>query len=230
MRSISVTWASEIAQDQVIVFINGIHETIKIAYQQLPEEGSLVPFPEIRLFGDWILQSTDQAHPVEPEMDYASFRWYHETALDPQTRTLRVDRFLELMVNEPWQQDTPHYDMSLVHLPMLDENRHSVLGKAVRGRAAVISTHALHTIQDSTQRLILLRRLAMHYMGQVLAVPISGKRTATAHTGICVMRPADNLPMLIAYTQQELETQVTFCSQCQIEMGQRLIGSHLGNN
>jgi hypothetical protein len=224
MRSISLTWTDEIDDDEAIVFVGTVQKAIQIAWEQLPREGTLVPPPELRPFGNWVLENAD------PEMDYASFQWYLDSAIDRETGSLRTDRFLELVLREPWQQRAPHYDLSLVHMPLQDGQGHFISGLAVRGRAAILSVHCLRSLQDNWLALIVLRRLTMHYVGQMLAVPIPDVRGTMDCQAVCVMRPADTLARLIAYSEQEINAGTSYCEQCRLEMGQRLVGSHFGNN
>jgi hypothetical protein len=224
MRSFSLTWTSEIDDDEAVVFVSAVHEALQVAWQQLPSRGGLVPPPEIRPYGDWFLQG------VDPEVEYASFRWYQEQATDRERDGIDAQRFLQVVVREPWQRETPHYDLSLLHEPLLDPGGDPLLGQAVRGVAAVLSTHALHTLVDSWRRMMLLRRLAAHYVGQVLAVPIYEARKEAQCTNVCALRPARTLPMLIAYAEQETRAEVLYCEQCQHELGQRLADIHFGVN
>jgi hypothetical protein len=224
VRSFSLTWTEQVTEDEAIVYVSAVQEALELAWSQMPPAGNLVPFPQIRPFGSWVLQDAD------PDMDYASFQWYQDQAVDPGTDQLQADRFLELMLDEPWQQDTPHYDLSLLHQPLVDAHGSLVLGLAVRGSAAVLSVHTLRALQDGQQRLSLLHRLAAHYLGQALAVPIPEVRQEAHCRNICAMRPASTLPMLIAYTEQEKSAEIVYCTDCQKEMSQRLIGAHWGNN
>jgi predicted Zn-dependent protease len=224
MRSFSLTWTSEIDDNESVVFVSAVHEALKVAWRQLPPRGGLVTPPEIRSFGDWFLQG------VDPETDYASFRWYQDQAVDHEMKGIDVQQFLRIVVHEPWQAETPHYDLSLLHQPLLSPSGEIVLGKAVRGVAAVLSTHSLRTLVDSWRRLMLLRRLVAHYVGQVLAVPIYETRKGTHCTNVCAMRPARTLPMLIAYAEQETRAEVLYCEQCREELGQRLADIHFGVN
>jgi predicted Zn-dependent protease len=224
MRSFSLTWTSEIDDNEAVVFVSTVHEALKVAWQQLPSRGSLVTPPQIRPFGDWFLQG------VAPETDYASFRWYQEQAVDHELGGIDARRFLQVVAHEPWQAETPHYDLSLLHQPLLASSGEVVLGEAVRGVAAVLSVHSLHALTDSWRRLTLLRRLAAHYVGQVLAVPIYETRKGAHCTNLCAMRPAKTLPMLIAYAEQETRAEVLYCEQCQQELGRRLADMHFGVN
>jgi hypothetical protein len=224
MRSISLTWTDEITENEAVVYVSAVHEALKAAWSHLPSEGNLVPFPQITPFGNWILDGAN------PEIDYYSFEWYQEKATDPHTGHLRGDKFLYLVRNEPWQQDTPHYDLSMVHQPLLDQSGHPVLGLADRGRAAVISVHSIRDLKDTWQRLLLLQRLVAHFVGQAFAIPIPEIRKRAHCTNICAMRPATSLAMLLAYSEQETTTESLYCKQCQVEMSQRLIGAHWGNN
>jgi len=126
MRSFSLTWSEGITEKEAIVYVSAVHEALQIAWSQLPPRGNLLPFPEITPFGSWILQGAD------PEIDYFSFEWYQDRAADPAKGYLRAVRFLDLILDEPWQRDTPHYDLSLVHSPLVGGDGRPTLGLAVR--------------------------------------------------------------------------------------------------
>lgn len=224
MRSFSLTWSSEVEEDEAVVMVTTVHEAVKAAWAQLPDLSFIVPAPEIRPFGDWYLQGEP------PEEDYASFAWYQAQAADRDTGEVYAGVFLDLVVHEPWQQEAPHYDLSLLHQRLIDAEGRPLLGLAARGRAAVFSTHATGMLVDKWQRLALLRRLTAHYLGQALAIPISRERQRAHGPQPCAMRPATTLPMLIALTEQETQAQVLYCELCQEEIGRRLVGSHLGHN
>lgn len=224
MRSFSLTWTSEVDDNEAVVFVSTVHEALKIAWQQLPSRGNLVIPPQIRPFGDWLLQG------VAPDADYASFRWYQEQAADYELGGVDAQRFLYLVRHEPWQIETPHYDLSLLHQPLLSPGGEAILGHASRGMAAVLTMDPLRALTDSWRRLTLLRRLAAHFVGQVLAVPIYEAHRGAHCTNLCAMRPARTLPMLIAYTEQETRDEVLFCTQCKQELSQRLADVHFGVN
>jgi hypothetical protein len=224
MRSFSLTWSSGIEEGEAVVFVSSVHEALRLTWRQLPRRGRLIPPPEIRPFGDWFLQG------VASEVDYASFQWYQEQTAHDETGDIPADRFLHLITNEPWQKESPHYDLSLLHQPLVDHRGQIVLGAAARGLAAVLSMHPLHTLPDSWRRLMLLRRLTAHYVGQVLGVPIAELRKGAHCTNVCAMRPARTLPMLIAYAEQETRGEILFCEQCQAELAQRLADVHFGEN
>ncbi len=220
MRSISLAWTAEISYNEIILLVSTVQEAIHLAWTHMPPKGNLVPLPKINPYGNWVLPTADQ------EIAYASFAWYQKAALDTTTGYLHADHFLDLVVDEPWQQDMPHYDLALVHQPLVDQTGYSVFGLAARGQAAVLSIHTLHMLKDAWQQLMLLRRLTAHYVGHVLAVPIN-----KAHcTNICAMRPTTTLSQLIAYSRQEGDADSLYCEQCQTEMSKRLVGCHFGNN
>ena len=224
MRSFSLTWTSEIDDNEAVVLVSTVHEALKVAWQELPSRGNLVTGPQIRPFGDWFLQG------VAPDADYASFRWYQEQAADQEPDGIDTQRFLHLVTHEPWQTETPHYDLSLLHQPLLSPAGQAILGDAVRGVAAVLSVHPLRALSDSWRRLMLLRRLTAHYVGQVLAVPLYETHRGAHCTNTCAMRPANTLPMLIAYAEQETRAEVLYCQQCRQELAQRLADVHFGVN
>ena len=74
MRPFSLTWTAEILEDEALVFVSTVQEALELAWERLPAEGHIVPAPEVRPFGDWVLEDAD------PETDYGSFQWYQDRA------------------------------------------------------------------------------------------------------------------------------------------------------
>ena len=153
MRFISLTWTDGLSQTEAILVVRTVHEVILQARQQWPVRGNIIEAPEIKPFGYWVLQD------AEPDQVYRSMEWYINRSLDRESQQLLGRRYLQLVLDEPWQHQTPHYDLAVVHLPLFDEvDQRNVLGLAVRGRAAVLSVYPLHALDGEPQRYRLLRR------------------------------------------------------------------------
>lgn len=141
MRFISLTWTDGLPQTEAILVVRTVHEAILQARQQWPVRGNIIEVPEIKPFGYWVLQG------AEPDQVYGSMEWYINKSFDQESQQLLGRRYLQLVLDEPWQHQTPHYDLAAVHQPLFDEvDQHGVFGLAVRGRAAVLSVYPLHAL------------------------------------------------------------------------------------
>jgi predicted Zn-dependent protease len=225
MRFISLSWTDNIPKDEVVLIVQTVYEALIQARQQWPEQGNIVAVPEIKPFGYWVLQG------ASPNQEYGSMQWYIDNSFDQESYRLLGRRYLQLVLAEPWQQQTPHYDLAVVHQPLLDEvAQHNVFGVSTRGRAAVFSVHLLQSLDKGAQRYLILRRLVAHYLGQMIGIPIPGWREETGHPNPCAMRPVHSLAELIEYTEEESRARVLYCQNCQHELGAKLASNHFGMN
>ncbi len=225
MRFISLSWTDAIPKDEVVLIVQTVYEALIQARQQWPKHGNIIAVPEIKPFGYWVLQDTP------PNQEYGSMKWYIDNSLDREGQQVRGRCYLQLVLAEPWQQQTPHYDLAVVHQPLLDEDaQRNVFGVSARGRAVVLSVHSLQTLEQGIQRYQLLRRLVAHYLGQLIGIPIPGWREETEYLEPCVMRPTNSLAELIEYTEEESRARVLYCQDCQHELGARLASNHFGIN
>lgn len=225
MRSISLTWTDGLSQTEAILVVRTVHEAILQARQQWPVRGNIIKVPEIKPFGYWVLQG------AEPDQVYGSMEWYINKSFDRENQQLLGRCYLQLVLDEPWQHQTPHYDLAVVHQPLFDEiDRRSVLGLAVRGRAAVLSVHPLHALDDGPRRYRVLRQLAAHYLGQAMGIPIPGWREPAQCLSPCAMQPASSLAEWVERTEEGIRIKALYCRDCQRELGARLAGNHFGMN
>lgn len=225
MRFISLSWTDNIPKDEVILIVQTVYEALIQARQQWPEHGNIIAVPEIKPFGYWVLRDASAGQ------EYGSMQWYIDHSFDQEGHQLLGRRYLQLVLAEPWQQQTPHYDLAVVHQPLLDEAvQHNAFGVSLRGRAVVLSVHPLQTLDQGAQRYLILRRLVAHYLGQMIGIPIPGWREETEYLKPCAMRPANSLAELIEYTEEESRARVLYCQDCQHELGARLASNHFGTN
>ena len=184
MRFISLTWTDGLSQTEAILVVRTVHEAVLQARQQWPVRGNIIEVPEIKPFGYWVLQD------AEPNQVYGSMEWYIHKSFDWENQQLLGRRYLQLVLDEPWQHQTPHYELAVVHQPLFDEvDQHIVFGLAVRGRAAVLSVYPLYALAEGPQRYRVLRRLVAHYFGQVMGIPIPGWRETAQCLSLCAMQP-----------------------------------------
>lgn len=225
MRFISLTWTDGLSQTEAILVVRTVHEVILLVRQQWPLRGNIIEVPEIRPFGYWVLQD------AEPDQMYGSMEWYINTSLSQENQQLLGRHYLQLVLDEPWQHQTPHYDLAVVHYPLFDEvDQHTVFGLAVRGRAAVLSVHPLHALAEESRRYQVLRRLVAHYLGQVVGIPIPGWREQARCLSPCAMQPASSLAAWVERVEEETRVKALYCQNCQRELGARLASNHFGMN
>jgi predicted Zn-dependent protease len=225
MRFISLTWTDGLSQTEAILFVRTVHEAILQARQQWPVRGNIIEVPEIKPFGYWVLEG------AEPSQVYGSMEWYINKSFDQENQQLLGRRYLQLVLDEPWQHQTPHYDLAVIHQPLFDEvDQHSVFGLAVRGRAAVLSVYPLYALDEGPRRYRILRRLVAHYLGQVIGIPIPGWREQVQCLGSCAMQPAGSLAEWVGRVEEESRMKTLYCQDCQRELSARLASNHFGMN
>jgi len=225
MRFISLTWTDGLSQTEAILVVRTVHEAILQTRQQWPVRGNIIEVPEIKPFGYWVLQeaASDQV--------YGSMEWYINKSLDQESQQLLGRRYLQLVLDEPWQHQSPHYDLAVVHQPLFDEvDQHSVFGLAVRGRAAVLSVYPLSALDEGPRRYRILRRLVAHYLGQVIGIPIPGWREQAQCLSSCAMQPVGSLAEWVGQVEEESRMKTLYCQDCQRELSARLASNHFGMN
>ena len=225
MRFISLTWTDGLSQTEAILVVRTVHEAVLQARQQWPVRGNIIEVPEIKPFGYWVLQD------AEANQVYGSMGWYIHKSFDWENQQLLGRRYLQLVLDEPWQHQTPHYDLAVVHQPLFDEvDQHSVFGLAVRGRAAVLSVYPLYALYEGSGRYRVLRRLVAHYFGQVMGIRIPGWRETAQCLSLCAMQPVSLLPEWVERVKKEARIKALYCRDCQRELSARLASNHFGMN
>lgn len=225
MRSISLSWSDGLSEPEVVTVVRTVREVVLLARRQWPARRNIIPVPDISPFGYWVLQG------VEPDRPYSSMQWYIDQSLDPKTQELHGQRYLQLVLHEPWQEQTPHYDLVTLHYPLLDElDRHRVFGLSARGRASLLSVYPLQVLGLGPLHHLVLRRLVAHYFGQAVGIPIPEWRGPAGCSSPCAMRPADSLSDWTERVEEESRADVLYCDDCQRELSARLVSSHLGAN
>ncbi len=225
MRFISLTWTDGLSQTEAILVVRTVHEAILQARQQWPVRGNIIEVPEIKPFGYWVLQG------AKPDQVYGSMEWCINKSFDRENQQLLGRRYLQLVLNEPWQHQTPHYDLAVIHQSLFDEvDRHRVFGLAVRGRAAVLSVYPLYALDEGPRRYRVLRRLVAHYLGQVIGIPIAGWREQAQCLSSCAMQPAGSLAEWVGRVEEESGIKTLYCQDCQRELSARLASNHFGMN
>jgi hypothetical protein len=221
----SLTWTNGIHDNEAIMIVHEVQVALRQAQQHLPAHSPVVSLPEVRPFGYWVLQGAD------PTDTYSSTQWYVDQSFDRHRQALLGWRYLDLVLNEPYQHATPHYDLAVMHHPLYDEHLgREVFGVTRPGIAAVVSSHWLDKLSRGYERPAVLRRLIAHYLGRVVGIPfpIAGRRDQCS--GPCAMRSADDLAHWTAYAIEEFHADQIYCDACRRQMGARIAGNQAGLN
>jgi hypothetical protein len=168
----------------------------------------------VRPFGSWAIPSLPEGSP------YASFDWYLETAFDQEWQALDAERFLELVTQEPWQQESHHFDFSVAHLPIRRRESPDHLAMAARlGTAAVVSADWARFYDSVQMQRLALRRMAFQGMG--LAI---GLRPHREQGEPCAMRLALDHDEFLTRALEEHRLGAIYCDQHERDLLGILLG------
>jgi hypothetical protein len=221
----SLTWTDGIPDNEAIMIVREARLALRQAQKHLPTHSPIVSLPEVRPFGYWVLQGAD------PSETYCSTQWYIDQTFDRSRGMLLGQRYLQIVINEPYQHLTPHYDLAVVHYPVFDEHLgREVFGVTLPGVAAVVSRHWLSRLSRDFERPAVLRRLIAHYIGRVVGIPQPIKDRSGSCDGPCVMRPADGLSQWTSYATQEFDANRIYCDACCRQLSARIAGNQAGLN
>jgi hypothetical protein len=222
---LSLTWTDGIRDNEAIMIVREVHLALRQAQKHLPTHSPIVTLPEVRPFGYWVLQGAD------PADTYCSTQWYIDQAMDRRRGVLLGRRYLDIVLNEPYQHATPHYDLAVMHQPLYDERLdREVFGVTRPGIAAVVSSHWLRELPRDFERPAVLRRVIAHYLGRAVGIPfpVSGRQEECS--GACAMRHADDLGQWTTYATEEYQDNRIYCNACRLQLGARIAGNQAGLN
>jgi predicted Zn-dependent protease len=227
LQFLSVTWTDSIPDNEIIMILRDVHTALRQALRFMPDPDpvSLIRLPEVRPFGYWILQDAD------PDAIYGSAKWYMDQSYDISEHRLTVQRYLNLVMNEPYQHHIPHYDLAVVHYPLYDrEAGKEVVGAEIAGRAAITSTAPLNRLAVRDERGPVLKRLISHYLGRVIGIPFIEQGKPGGCSGACAMRPAGDIREWLRLAQEEAQANVIYCESCRWQLSAQIASNQLGRN
>ena len=219
MKSLSVTWTSEVDLLEIRFALAAIQEILGRLQNLAFYRGWLEAAPDVNVFGDWYIPSMSE------DEDYWSLQWYVEQAYDRRRGGVSGARFLDLIVNEPWQRTNPHYDLCLVGESFVDISPEAegleALALLSPGEATVISLAPLRAIEEQQMRLFAVRRIVAHQLGHLLGIPRSGRANSVdagngeRHcTNLCAMSFTADLEALVQLALAELDEEILLCDAC----------------
>ena len=225
LQFISISWTDGIRDNEAIMIVRDIHIALRQALIHLPSPNSIVTLPEVRPFGYWVLQDAD------PSATYSSTQWYIDRTYDRQMGHLLARKYLDVVLNEPYQYYTPHYDLAIMHYPLFDEKLgREVFGVDVPGRAAIFSNAWLNQLPRDHDRPAVLRRLIAHYLGRIIGIPYPVRPGTPGCSGLCAMRPADQLESWVSLAREEFDADRIYCDSCRSQFSARIASNQLGTN
>lgn len=201
MKSISVCWSSDVQNEEAVQALAAIVGVITSLYHTRWPWGLIAPAVGVRPYGNWVIPALTEGEP------YSSFEWYLDNSYSTAWQALNAERFLDLVVEEPWQQGSHHYDFSLVHLPLRREESPEHLPLASRpGIATVISADWVRFYESIEMQHLALRRLAFYGLG--LAV---GLEPHPMDASACAMRQFAGHADLLSKALDEHKHNVVYC-------------------
>lgn len=215
IRPVFVMCEEGVSSPQLGAVIKGIREVLEI--------GDIEREVEVRSLGIW----RDLGYHKETVLvAWKSVDWYVDDArraTPHQTGQINGDRFITLLLNEPWQELEPHYDVVVLRSDLWAEGTNFVIGLAVKGYATVISVNRFQALPMKEQ-LDCITTEAAHEVGHVFGL-VSDERTENVEmslgkhcTNRCTMRQGLNVPTdWQAITRDRLRHGM-FCAQCEKDL------------
>ncbi len=223
MKPVSIMWTQGVETAEAQLVVTAVRDFLRLVYAIGHEAGLALPPTTIRPFGTWYIPSRPEGSP------YWGTHWYVENSFDSTRQQVIGTRFLDLVRDEPWQKSNPHWDVAVIEHDLIDEiptcadedRGEFVFGTTVPELAAVLSVYRLRGLVRAEQRERGLRRLVLHYFGQILGLPSRSRESAIVMldgrrycTNRCVMRRAATVEQLVLLAEQEREDQITLCRDC----------------
>ncbi|MGQ9555577.1 MAG: hypothetical protein ACUVWR_15865 [Anaerolineae bacterium] len=204
MKSISVSWASGVEDEEAVQCLTAIVDVITYLYHRHWPMGLIVPIVGLRPFGSWVIPALPEGSP------YSSFDWYVESAYNEDWQAMDAERFLSLVEAEPWQQESHHYDFSVVHLPLRLGNSPNHLGLASRPNiASVVSADWARFYDSIEMQRLALRRLAFQGIGLAFGLEPHNTREAP----ICALRLVVGHNEFLAKALEEHKAGIVYCDE-----------------
>lgn len=203
LKSISVSWSSELVDNDAVQSLAAIVGVITSLYYTRWPWGMIAPIVGLQPFGNWVIPALPEGAP------YSSFDWYVETSMSPGSDSVDADRFLNLVEAEPWQQESHHFDFSLVRRPLWRAGSTEDLPVASRpGMAAVISSDWIRGFQGAASQALALRRLSLHGIGLAM-----GLEPHQDDGIVCAMRSFTGRADFLRQAQEEAGGKTIYCER-----------------
>jgi hypothetical protein len=241
---ISMTWTPGVEEEDARVMIRAIEDIYEQVRTQFGRPGQFDPLPVVRIFGAWVIPG------MPPNAAYSNVNWYVDHSLDDTRSRIQGSRYLEMVKLEPWQSTSPHFDLAMTDLKLVDdltpEMRQqksmeaklppdSALHVNQPGLFSLISTYPFYSIESSDLRHLAIRHIVAHAFGRLMNVPRRTRKDATVDhlggcycTNNCAMRYTDTTTLAMSFAQQELASGAMYCKECIKDLASQVTGFYYG--
>ncbi len=232
---ISMTWTPGVDPEDAQTFIRTVEDIYALLRPHFGKPGQFDPLPVVRIFGAWALPS------VPDGAAYSNVEWYVNRSMDDGHTGILGSRYLETVRLEPWQANSPHFDLALTDLSITDDLSNKTvpdaLGLNCPGLISLVSSHPFASIDSPDLRRLALRHTYAHFFGRLLDAPRRGRTTDVLEhlgqhfcTNTCAMRFTDTPTLALSFARQEMERGEMFCMQCQKDIVAQITTFHYGLN
>jgi predicted Zn-dependent protease len=190
-------------------FVDGILQIIEYSNREF----------ELKDLGLWRTEDWKKQLFLSP---FNSVDWYLEQTVDKTRNQIDAQKLLALFYCEPWQDQTKHIDLFITNKDLYVPGTNYVLGLAIPGIGAVISSKRFSNLYTSLSNEC-IKTVTMHEFGHVLGlVPeyrlLSVEDSLGKHcTNRCLMRQGLTVNDWVLMTQERLNG-VVLCELCRNDL------------
>jgi hypothetical protein len=232
MRSISVTWTATVELTEAHFALDAIQKMVGDLHHTSFTMGWFAAPPDVNVFGDWHIPS------LPADAPYRSLQWYVDNSYDWAEDGIVGRTYLDLIANEPWQTQNPHYDLSIVGRRFVrgdgGPDGSDALALSIPGVVSAISLAPLRSIGNDRLRLLTVRRVTAHQLGHLLGIPLPDSMHAVEAgnyerhcTQLCVMSEASDLDELAQAALREVNASVLLCPACRRDLRRLMLDTYL---
>lgn len=215
IKPLYVMFQDGIGQDQIAAVMSGINTVLKIAGAE-----SL-----IRVV-NWGVWRNDGYCANGVLQAYQSVDWYVAKGFEKSRNKnqVYVRPIMYRLMDEPWQEKNPHYEVVVLHSDIYNDGCNFVVGSAIEGFGTIVSINRFKNLERQLQAGC-IKTTVMHEIGHVFGlVPKTRTINVVKSLGLhctcqCVMRQGLSVPHdFIKYTEERLATGQVFCPRCQQDL------------
>jgi hypothetical protein len=233
---ISVTWTPGVDIGDAQTLGRTIEDIYSLLRPHFGVPDQFDPLPAVRVFGAWSIPS------VPREAAYSNIEWYVRRSLASDEQHILASRYLETVVLEPWQGTTPHFDLALTELALLDDLTEDAapseaLGFCQPGLVSLISTAPFGEIENPSHRKLALQHVFAHYVGRMFDVPrisrsgdVEERHGRLYCTNPCAIRFTHTPTQALDFAKQQVAEGAVYCDACQRDIAAQITGFHYGLN
>lgn len=233
---ISTSWTLGVDPEDVRTLLRTIEDIYALLRRGVRRPDQYDPLPVVRAFGAWVIPALPQG------AAYSSMEWYVERSLNDARDHILASRYMEIVQLEPWQIQSPHFDLCLTHLPILDDMsspapQGEALGFSRRGLVSLISTHPFDRFDDPALRRLAIEYTVAHYFGSLFDVPVVSRQDEVEEhhgepycTNVCARRYADTPDAALEFAREQAVSGIVYCATCQREMLGQITAFYYGVN